>query len=53
MIKDKAYSIYEDVPSAVAFILGGQPRVDKFMPILRTLVKDLRQEDDIRDGGKK
>lgn len=53
MCKDRAYSIYEDVPAAVAFILGGQARVDQFLPRLRVLVKHLRREDDARDGAKK
>jgi len=53
MSKDKAYQIYEDVPAAVAFILGGQERVDRYLPRLRILVHRLRLEDDMRDGDRK
>lgn len=51
--KDSAYSIYADVPSAIAYILGGQARVDKYMPQLRKTVHLLKLEDDKRDGERK
>lgn len=51
--KDCAYSIYTDLPAAVAFILGGQQKVDQFMPRIRRLVAKLREEDDVKDGFKK
>ncbi len=53
MPKHGAYAIYTDVPSAVAYIIGGQDLVDKYMPRIRKLVHELHLEDEIRDGVKK
>lgn len=50
MRRVKHYDIYTEVPCAVAFVLGGQERVDRFSPRLRSLVEQLMQEDDKRDG---
>lgn len=48
--RDLDYSVYREVPAAVAFIIGGNKRVETFMPRINALVKQLRLEDDERDG---
>jgi hypothetical protein len=44
------YNIYTSVPTAVAFLMGGQEYVDKFAPRLHALVEQLEIEDTKRDG---
>lgn len=46
-----AYQIYAEVPAAIAFVLGGNPRVQAFMPKIRELVLIMCAEDQARDGG--
>jgi hypothetical protein len=48
--RDLHYSVYREIPCAVAFVLGGNPLVDKFMPKISELVKKMREEDDKRDA---
>lgn len=50
--KDFAYNVYSDVPAAVAFIIGGNKKVQQYMPRIRNLVKTLCADDMKRDGGK-
>lgn len=45
----KHYDIYTELPCAVAFLLGGQERIDLYMPRLRALADKLKEEDDERD----
>ena len=51
--KLSAFQIYTDIPLAVAYILGGQERVDGFSEKLRDTVLKMMEEDEIRDSGKK
>jgi len=50
MKRIKHYDIYTEVPCAVAFVLGGQEKVDKFSPRLRELANQLLIEDTKRDS---
>lgn len=47
--RDLDYSVYRELPAAVAFIIGGSKRVEAFMPKINMLVQQLRLEDDARD----
>ena len=51
--KDLAYQIYATAPAVIAFILGGNDRVAKYMPTINNLVTQMRLDDDARDGGKR
>lgn len=51
--RDLAYSVYSDVPAAMAFCIGGNELVDYYIPKIRELVLQMRKQDDLRDGGKK
>lgn len=53
MPKDGAYSIYGDLAAAVAFIIGGQFLVDRYIPTLRKRIREIVIEDDRKDLGKK
>jgi hypothetical protein len=48
--RDAHYAVYADLATAVAFILGGMPHVNKHIPKLRQLIPTLIAEDDRRDG---
>lgn len=50
MRRSAHYQVYTALPCAVAFLLGGQERVDKHSPRLYSLVEQLMLEDNIRDG---
>lgn len=50
--KDLAYEVYATTPAAIAFILGGNDRVNEHMPKIRELVTKMKDEDSLRDGGK-
>ncbi len=43
------YAVYRDIPCAVAFVLGGNARVNEFMPRLNAIVNQMRLDDDERD----
>lgn len=47
--RDLDYSVYREVPCAVAFIIGGNALASKFMPKISQLVLQMRLEDDRRD----
>lgn len=51
--KQWAYQVYAEVPAAVAFALGGNARVQAFMPRIRALVEVMCDEDNRRDLGKR
>lgn len=53
MSKIKAYDIFTESICAVLWILGGQSRVDWFMPKIRRLVQQICNEDELKDGGAK
>lgn len=48
--RDLHYSVYREIPCAVAFLIGGNPLVEKTMPNLSSLVRKMKEEDDQRDG---
>lgn len=51
--KIKAYDIYTEIPTIIAFLLGGQERVDRFIPDIRSVVFEMHNEDEERDNGAK
>jgi hypothetical protein len=51
--KIKAFDIYTEIPSVVAYLLGGQTLVDQYIPKLREVMQTVCKEDDLKDGGKK
>lgn len=53
MPKDGAYAINGDLSAAVAFLIGGQHLVDKYIPRLRRLIRAIVLEDMKKDLGKK
>ena len=44
-----AYSVYIDLPTIVAYLLGGQPLVDEFADQIRRRALEMMVEDDSRD----
>lgn len=51
--KIKALDIYSEIPTTIAFILGGMEMVNHYSPQIRAFVHKLAAEDFARDGGKK
>lgn len=44
-----AYQVYTDLPLAVALLIGGPALAESWSPKIRTIVKQIREQDDMED----